>query len=68
MTRLSVSIAATLVACAAGPQDIPFVPGQGSSATLTEADRRVAQAAIDALAADQKIPKDVSSTPTENAS
>ena len=36
MTRLLVSIAATLVACAAGPQDIPFVPGQGSSATLTD--------------------------------
>ena len=58
MTRLSVSIAATLVACAAGPQDIPFVPGQGSSATLIEADRRVALAAIDALAADLKIPKE----------
>ena len=58
MTRLLVSIAATLAACAAGPQDIPFVPGQGSSAALTDADRHVAVAAIDALAADLKIPKE----------
>ena len=58
MTRLSVSIAAVLAAFAAGAQDIPFVPGQGSAATLTDADRRVAVAAIDALAADLKIPKE----------
>ena len=58
MTRLSVSIAATLIACAAGAQDVPFVPGQGSAAALTDADRRVAVAAIDALAADLKIPKE----------
>jgi hypothetical protein len=58
MTRLSVSIAAVLTAFAAVAQDIPFVPGQGSSAPLTEADRSVAVLAIDALAADLKIPKD----------
>ncbi len=34
------------------------MPGQGSSAALTDADRRVAVAAIDALAADLKIPKE----------
>ena len=58
MRRLSASVAAILATFAAGAQDIPFVPGQGTSEQLTEQERDVARLAIDALAADLQIAKD----------
>ena len=58
MRRLSASVAAILATFAAGAQDIPFVPGQGTSEQLTEQERDVARLAIDALAADLQIAKE----------
>ena len=58
MTRLSAAVAAILAAFAAGAQDIPFVPGQGNSERLTDAERDVARLAIDALAADLQIARE----------
>lgn len=49
-------VAMVAAACAAG--EIPFVPGQGSDESLTQAERDVAKIAIDALAADLQIAKD----------
>ena len=58
MRRLSASLAAILATFAAGAQDIPFVPGQGTSEQLTEPQRQVARLAINALAADLQIAKE----------
>ncbi|MGH8203274.1 MAG: hypothetical protein ACREST_01610 [Steroidobacteraceae bacterium] len=58
MTRIPVAIAALLAAIAAGAQDIPFVPGQGSADRLTDTERAAALAAIDALAAELQVPED----------
>ena len=58
MRRLSPTVAAILATFAAGAQDIPFVPGQGTSEQLTEPEREVARLAIDALAADLQIAKE----------
>ncbi len=58
MKRLSVSVAVALVALAAGAEDIHFVPGQGSEQALSDADRAIAQLAIDALATEIGLPKD----------
>ncbi len=58
MRRLSPTVAAILATFAAGAQDIPFVPGQGTSEQLTEPERDVARLAIDALAADLQIAKE----------
>lgn len=56
-TLLAACVAQSNVAATA-PQDIPFVPGQGSAEKLTDAERDVALRAIDALAADLQIAKD----------
>jgi hypothetical protein len=57
MKRFSLLLAAVAAtACAAA--EIPFVPGQGLIEQLTEAERSVAQLAIDALAADLRIERD----------
>ena len=58
MTRISVAVAATLVALAACAQDIRFTPGQGSAEKLSDAERGVAQLAIDTLATDLGVAKD----------
>jgi len=61
---LAAVVTSVLAACsattgaAAGPEDIPFVPGQGSAEKLTDTERDIARLAIDALAADLKIGKD----------
>lgn len=47
-----------LAVSGAACEEIPFVPGQGSNASLTDEQRGVAKLAIDALAADLKIPAD----------
>jgi hypothetical protein len=58
MTRIALGVAATLAALAACAQDIRFVPGQGSSAELTDVERGAAQLAIDTLASDLGIAPD----------
>ncbi|MGH8242193.1 MAG: hypothetical protein ACRETY_02455, partial [Steroidobacteraceae bacterium] len=58
MTRIPVAVAALLAAIAAGAQDIPFVPGQGSAEQLNDTERSVARAAIRALAAELQVPED----------
>ena len=58
MRRLSPTVAAILATFAAGAQDIPFVPGQGTSEQLTGPERDVARLAIDALAADLQVAKE----------
>jgi hypothetical protein len=60
MTRISAIVAATLAAFAAAGHagEIRFVPGQGTPESLSDADRAIAQLAIDALAADLQIPAD----------
>jgi len=61
---LAAVVTSVLAACsattgaAAGPEDIPFVPGQGSAEKLTDTERDIARLAIDALAADLQIAKD----------
>ena len=58
MTRIALAVAATFTALAACAQDIRFVPGQGSSAELTDVERGAAQLAIDTLASDLGIAPD----------
>ncbi|HEX9707574.1 MAG TPA: hypothetical protein VGA24_08035, partial [Steroidobacteraceae bacterium] len=61
---LAAVVASVLAACneesgaTAAPEEIPFVPGQGSSEKLTDAQRDIARLAIDALAADLQIASD----------
>jgi len=57
MKRFSILFAA-VAATAFAAEEIPFVPGQGSDEKLTEAERSVANLAIDALAADLRIARD----------
>ena len=60
MNRIAATVAATLAAFAAAcaASEIRFVPGQGTPESLSDVDRAVAQLAIDALAADLKVPAD----------
>ncbi len=67
MRQLSISLAAvaTVMLGACNESDtndaqagIPFVPGQGSDAKLTEEERSIAHIAIDALVAELQIAKD----------
>jgi hypothetical protein len=58
MRRLSLAIAAMLVSACAAAQDIPSVPDKGPAATLSDAERGVAQLAIDALAGELDVEKD----------
>ncbi len=58
MMRIPVAVAALLAAIAAGAQDIPFVPGQGSATQLNETQRSVARAAISALATELQVPEE----------
>lgn len=70
---LAALVGTLLAACAAqsnvaaAPQDIPFVPGQGSAEKLSEGERDVARLAIDALASDLKIAKDAIAVDTIRA-
>ena len=52
------AIAAMLVTACAGAEEIPSVPGKGPAAMLSDAERGVAQLAIDALAGELDVEKD----------
>jgi hypothetical protein len=62
---LAAAVAAMLAASAAGSatppevgSEVPFVPGQGSDEQLTDVERDVARAAIEALAAELQVSKE----------
>ena len=67
MTRIPAAVAAALVALAACAQDIPFTPGQGTSAGLTDAERGAALLAIDTLATELGIPRETIEVDTVRA-
>lgn len=58
MTRLSVLVAATLAAFAAGADDIRFYPGREPAAPLTDVERAAARVAIDTLATELGVAKE----------
>ena len=55
---MSIAIAAMLATACAGAQEIPFVPGKGPAAKLSDEERSVAQLAIDALAGELDVARD----------